>query len=475
MVFCLVLALAFSGVLTTPTPPPAAAEESVASPAELEELNEFAGKLETLFQHAAEKVKPAVVSIHTTQIVEQRARSPFFRDPFFDEFFREFFGERGRRREKRPGLGSGMIIDSQGHILTNYHVIKQADELSVRLPDGRDVEAEVVGTDDKTDLAVIKMKDDFDHLPTVELGDSDALRIGQWVLAVGNPFGLTQTVSAGIVSATGRIGVVGLEYESMIQTDAAINPGNSGGPLVNLRGEVVGINTAIFSGTGGYMGIGFAIPSSMARDILDDLVAGREVERGWLGVYIADLTPEMAEMFGFTGTDGVLVQEILEGSPAEEAGLQAGDIITEYRGEKIEKMTQLRRRVTATDPGNEAELKVWRDGEVVELSVKIAALEAAPVTSDWLGLSVEPLTDEMARRLGAARLEGVLVREVEEDSPAARYITPGDVVLSVNRQRVSSIADYRKLVAEARKNGRVLLRYLDAETGRTRFIMIERR
>ena len=332
----LALGLVFNGVFSTPTPPPTAAAEKQTMPQEdLDKLFNLAGSLEKLFHYAAQQVDPAVVSIQSTQVV----RGVMPDNPFGDMFpgFPGFpgMGQGGGRQfeQRRRGLGSGMIIDKEGHILTNNHVVAGAQQLTVKLADGRTFDGEVVGTDEKTDLAVIRMKTDKKDFPTVELGDASKLEVGEWVLAVGSPFGLTQTVSAGIVSATGRTGIGTASYESMIQTDAAINPGNSGGPLINLHGQVIGINSAIVSQSGGNVGIGFAIPINMAKDILPDLLAGRKVVRGWLGVEISNLTPELSEGFGFKGTDGVLVNEVMPDTPAEKAGLKAGDIIVEYRRE----------------------------------------------------------------------------------------------------------------------------------------------
>jgi len=483
VVVALVMGMLFGGVFRSPVadiaareePPPAAQQD----PQQLAELREFAGKLETLFQTVADTVSPAVVAIEaerTEQVPVREFRSPFddlFRGPFFDS--RPFRRQPQRQQERtRRSLGSGVILDQEGHVLTNNHVVAGADGLTVKLADGRSFKAEIAGTDEKTELAIIKLQGDLGNLPTVALGDSDNVRTGQWVIAIGNPFGLRHTVSAGIVSATGRSGLGVAEYESMIQTDAAVNPGNSGGPLVNLYCEVIGINTAIV-GSGGNLGIGFAIPINMATDILDDLIAGREVVRGYLGVDIADLTPEMAKQFAFAGTSGVLVHEVREDSVADKAGFQAGDIITEYDGRAVDNMNELRRRVAATQPGTKAKVNVWRDGKERTLTVEVGNLaEATETARDWLGLEVQTLTPEMARRMGRADLQGVLVADVAEDSSARRYLEPGDVILSVDRQRVTSVEQYRRLVAEAVSKGSVLLRVFDADTGRARFLLVSR-
>ncbi len=329
-----------------------------------------------------------------------------------------------------------------------------------------------MGTDDKTDLAVIRIKGDFGELSTITLGDSEALEIGQWVMAVGSPFGLAHTVSAGIVSAKGRSGFRMTEYEDWIQTDAAINPGNSGGPLVNLRGEVVGINTFIVSSAGGNLGIGFAIPVGMATAILDDLIAGRQVERGYLGVTISDLSPEMADMFEFEGTEGVLVQEVLEDGPAAEAGLKAGDIVVEYDGHPVSRVSELRRHVAATDPGQTVRLVFWREGEKMTRDVTAGDLASAVLSADWFGAQVRPLTEEDARELGRPRVEGMLVLSVEPGTPAARVLTKGDVILSINRQPVADRESYRRALKAAREGNRMLIRMLDAETGSAAYLTL---
>ncbi len=477
----LVAGILLNGVLTGPAPAPVDAAPDPVSPQEVKELAEFATKLEKLFQHAADKVGPAVVSIQTTQVIRSE-RSPFgFNDPFFDEFLRRRFPDFDRyfrmpeREQRRQGLGSGMILDRQGHILTNRHVVEKADELEVKLADGRTFEAEVTGTDDKTDLAVIKLKGDFEDLPTVELGDSSKLEIGQWVLAVGSPFGLTHTVSAGIISAKGRSGIGVAEYESLIQTDAAINPGNSGGPLVNLQGQVVGINTAILSPSRGYMGnvgIGFAIPVNMASSILEELKTGAEIRRGYLGVRISDLTPGMAETFGFGSTNGVLIHEVEEGTPAEEAGLEHGDIVVKYDGRKVNNANQFRQMAAATEPGEKVEITVWRKGEEKTLTVRVGELGAELGSADWFGVAVQNITREKAEKLRLRTTRGVEVTNVSPDSPAARVLSRGDMIFSVNRKPVADVDEYREIMGELKDANKVILRILDIETGRSAYVEI---
>ncbi|MEW6585157.1 MAG: DegQ family serine endoprotease, partial [Nitrospirota bacterium] len=317
-------------------------------------------------------VKPAVVNISSTQKVKGGGmQSPFLDDPFF----RRFFGNRPPdkpREHKRSGLGSGVIVDKNGYILTNNHVVKGADEIKVKLSDNREFTGKVIGSDPQTDLAVVKI--DSDNLPVLKLGDSDRLQIGETVLAVGNPFGLNQTVTSGIVSATGRANVGIADYEDFIQTDAAINPGNSGGALVNVSGELVGINTAIFSTSGGYQGIGFAIPSNMAKSVMESLISSGKVVRGWLGIYIQPLTKELAKQFNISDEKGALVGDVIEDSPAEKAGMQRGDIVLEFEGKKVEDPRSLRNMVAGTRPGKEVTVKLVRDGKQKTVKVKIAEL-----------------------------------------------------------------------------------------------------
>ena len=483
LILALATGIAFVGGLKTRGQVATAADEQEEARAELEATLDFAARLERVFENAAAVAGPSVVSIRSEKTVRRSTpqfRHPFedfFDSPFDDMFPRDMLPQR-EREFKRRGLGSGTILDAEGHVLTNNHVVGGADELKVELADGRTFEATVIGTDEATDLAVIKLLGDVKDLPVATLGRSDDLRIGQWVLALGNPFGLSHTVSAGIVSAKGRSGIGMTTYENWIQTDAAINPGNSGGPLVNLRGEVVGINVAIVSRTGGSVGIGFAIPIDMARSILDDLKHGRKVVRGYLGVIIEDLTQDRAEMFDRETTDGVFVREVVEGGPADKAGVQAGDIIIEYDGRAVKDMQELRHRVAATEPGKQAEMVVWRDGKEVKLTVTVAKLDQADLAGgapDWLGITVQTLTEDMARNMGRPGLKGVLVAEVAPDSLASGTVRPGDVVLSVNRQKVADAAGYNRMIGSINPERGALLRIMDGRTGRTRFVLLRRR
>jgi len=428
-----------------------------------------------------EAVAPAVVTIESTRQAPRADR--FLRrggrrfEPFGDQDAPfPFFAEppMPRRQMTTRASGCGVILDAKGHVLTTNDVVAGAETIEVRLADESTYKARVVGRDEATNLALIRIEGEFDELPVARLGDSDDLRVGRSVFAVGNPLGLRNSVSTGVVSALGRSGVGVADREHLIQTDLTVHPGASGGPLCNMRGEVVGITAAARVGDQFPAGIGFAIPINTAKAILDDLIAGREVVRGYLGVDIADLTPEMAKQLAFGGTSGVLVHEVRGGTVAEKAGFEAGDIITEYDGRAVRNTNELRSRVAATRPGAEVEIKVWRDSRERTLKAEIGSLaEAAEGEPDWLGLEVQTLTPDMARSMGRADLRGVLVADVSKDSPARRHIDPGDVILSVNRQPVESVERYRDAVAEA--EGSLLLRVLDTQTGRKRFMLVSRR
>lgn len=335
------------------------------------------------FADIAAQAKPAVVNIATTQTIKTPGGSPFFgpgpfgKDNPFNDFFRRFFPNEPKTF-KRQSLGSGFIINSQGIIVTNYHVVNQADEIVVRL-EKKEFEAQVLGSDPVTDLALLKVKSNK-KLPTLTFSNSDKLRVGDWVIAIGNPFGLSQTVTAGIVSATGRVIGQG-PYDDFIQTDASINPGNSGGPLLNIKGQVVGINSAIFSRTGGNIGIGFAIPSNLARDITEKLYAHGKIVRGWLGVAIQDLNEDLAKAFGLSEMKGALVADVQIGSPADKAGLKRGDVIVSFRGKPIQSTHDLSRTVATTDPGTKATIEIIRKGKKQTLTIEIGE-QPQPSKSD---------------------------------------------------------------------------------------------
>lgn len=420
-----------------------------------------ADQLSAAFQSVAETVRPSVVSISSSRMIEgrsQRMPNPFFGSPFEDffgnDFFDRFFPQPPAGRGfVQQGLGTGVIVSADGHILTNAHVVRDADEVRVRLHDDTEIDAEIVGLDTKTDLAVLKIDDD--GLAPARLGDSDALSVGEWVVAIGNPFGLSSTITAGIVSAKGRSRVGLADYEDFIQTDAAINPGNSGGPLVNLRGEVVGINTAIATRSGGYMGIGFAIPINMARSIMTSLIEDGRVTRGWLGVVIQDLNEGLAESFGYDSSDGALVSEVTDDGPAAKAGLEPGDIIVSIGGDPVKDIDDLKLRVAQTRPGTEVEIEVYRDGRHKTLTVELGELESDDLTvgrenggGKKLGMMLRTLTPDIARQIGEdPDLRGVLVAEVEPLSPAARAgIRVRDVITEVQGEPVSDVNDFKRLL-----------------------------
>ena len=415
--------------------------------------------LSDAFANVAEVIRPSVVQISSVKKITPKRRLGI--GPFEDNPFREFFGDRFferilpmPREYIQRGLGTGVIVSDDGYVLTNNHVVGDADEVSVKLSDNRVFKARVVGTDRKTDLAVLKI--DADNLHPARLGDSDRLRVGDWVVAAGNPFGLTASITAGIVSAKGRANVGIADYEDFIQTDAAINPGNSGGPLVNLHGEVIGINTAIFTKSGGYMGIGFAIPINMAKSVMNSLIKEGRVVRGFLGVQIQNLDEGLAKSFGYDGTDGALVADVVPGGPADKAGLKPGDIIVQFNGHKVKDNNDLRARVAATRPGTETTLEIIREGKRIEKRVKIGELESKVAAAGGetapadLGLTVRTLTPEIARQLGSSDYtQGVVVTNVEPLSPAEQAgLRVRDIIVSVQGHPIHNVTEFREQMAQ---------------------------
>ena len=408
------------------------------------------------FADLSEAVKHSVVNIFTTQVVSGKALKPFmgpdspFRGFFGDDLFKHFFGDMPQGQMKTHALGSGFVIDNKGLILTNNHVVEKATEIKVKLEKGKEYTAKVLGRDPKTDLALIKVKPDGDFPKPLPLGDSDTTRVGDWVMAVGNPFGLGETVTVGIISARGRIIGAG-PYDDFIQTDAAINPGNSGGPLFNMKGEVVGINTAIVAQG---QGIGFAIPINMAKELLPQLEAGKVV-RGWIGVVIQEITPELAKSFDLKDIKGVLVSEVTKGSPAEHAGLKQGDVITGFNGKPVENAHTLPRLVAATAPDSKAKLDIVRDGKTMSVGVTIGNMpqsmeeaKGSPEKDEAWGMSVQDITPEIAQQLGLdAHEHGVVVANVQPGSAAGDAgLRPGDVIKEINRQKIKNVSDYNQAV-----------------------------
>ncbi|HMA66454.1 MAG TPA: Do family serine endopeptidase, partial [Desulfosalsimonadaceae bacterium] len=412
------------------------------------------------FTELAESASAAVVNIRTVKTIEGGGQvfRHFFQGPEggsphgdrFEQFFKRFFDE-DPREYKRKSLGSGFILDKEGYIVTNHHVIKDADEIQVKLKNGKEYDATIQGTDASTDLALIKIQADKE-LPTLELGNSEKLKIGQWIIAIGNPFGLEHTVTAGIISAKGRVIGAG-PYDDFIQTDASINPGNSGGPLINMDGEVVGISTAIVAGG---EGIGFAIPITMAKDILEQLKKSGEVTRGWLGVGIQDLDQELKDYYGVD--HGVLVTKVFSGDPADKAGIRSEDVIVSVNGEPVDSARQLSKLVAELAVGETAKIKINRKGETRTVSVKIAKRTESRLASgepgqaepaaDSLGIEVTEITENIAQRLDLSSRKGVVVVNVAGDSKAAKAgIREGDIIREVNHQPVNSASAYEDVVS----------------------------
>lgn len=420
----------------------------------------------TAFSDIVKAVGPTVVYISTTKTI-RRDISPFSHpfDPF-EDFFEQFRPKKWKERS----LGSGVIVSSDGYIITNYHVVEKADEIKVTLYDKQDYKGKIIGSDPKTDIALIKIS--AKDLPAVKWGNSDNLQVGEFVLAFGNPYGFSHTVTMGIVSAVGRANVGIADYEDLIQTDAAINPGNSGGPLVNIKGELIGINTAIFSRTGGYQGIGFAIPSNMAESVMKQLVKGGKVTRGWLGVTIQSITPDLAKEFGLKNGKGAVVNDILKGSPAEKAGLKRGDVILEVDGKTVNDAESLRNIVAQREIGSHITIKIIREGKPISLTAKVSELpmemqetsiEKSEKEMDeenvFAGFTVIALSHEIAKQLGLSRDEkGVVIIKVEPDSPAEEAgLKKGDVIQEINKRTVTNLRDFNNIVSRIKEGDSILL------------------
>jgi len=424
------------------------------------------------YERIAQTVTPAIVNIRTTQVIKVQ-QSPFFMDPFFRQFFGDMFGpQMGIPREQREhALGSGVIVSADGYIVTNNHVIARATEIEVMLSDKRAFKAKLVGADPRTDVAVIKIEGK--NLPTVPWGDSSALKVGAIVMAFGNPFGLNFTVTRGIVSAIGRSGLGIEQYEDFIQTDAPINPGNSGGALVNVRGQVVGINTAILSptqgpgGQGGWAGVGFAIPSNTARHIMEGLIKTGKVSRGYLGVTVGNLNPALARQFKVPDLSGVLVNMVEPGGPADKGGLRQGDVMRTFNGQTVDGADRFRALVAGVSPGTQVTVGILRDGQPLNLKIILGEQPSAaaggaagkpPEESTLRGITAQELTPAIRDQLGLSpQTRGVVISDLDQDCPAAQQgLQPGDVIESINRQPVRSVADFDRLAAGA--TGDVLLR-----------------
>ncbi len=423
------------------------------------------------FVPIVKRVRPAVVNISTTRVIKKQQRQipfidPRFRDFFGEEFFRRFESPRKRRESS---LGSGVILDPNGYIVTNNHVIAKADKIKVVLSDKREFIGKVIGTDPKTDLAVIKIN--AKKLPYIPLGDSDQLQVGEYVLAIGSPYGLKQTVTMGIVSAVGRSNVGIAAYEDFIQTDAAINPGNSGGALVNARGQLIGINTAIFSRSGGNTGIGFAVPANMARYVVNNLIKSGKVVRGWLGVAIQPVDRELAKQFGLKNAKGALVSDVIAGTPASKARLRSGDIIISFDGKTVDNPTTLRTIVAKTAVAKTVKVRIIRNRKSMVITVVtgeqpkrltragLTPKEKQAESTALSGLEVRNLTPSLRDRLGLSPdIRGVVITRVEAGSVAeSKRLRPGDVIIRINRQRVRNLTDFNRITARLKKRDSVLL------------------
>jgi serine protease Do len=456
---CLIVGILAAAVMVGMFPGTVRAE----APAALKQLDEA-------FVQVAKKVTPAVVNISASK---KQAPGPMGGDPemYKNHPFKDFFGEEFFKRFKngpeggggfrQQGMGSGVIVDAEGIILTNAHVVKDADDIKVKLGDNRTFTAKVLGADTESDVAVIKI--DAKGLPIAKLGDSGKLRVGEIVLAIGNPFGLNQTVTSGIISATGRTNVGIIDYEDFIQTDAAINPGNSGGPLVNIEGDVIGVNTAIASRSGGYMGIGFAIPSNSAKLIMEDLLKTGKVRRGLLGVNIQDLDPNLAKSFGRNESSGALVSQVIEGSPAEKAGVKAGDIIVKFNGEPVNGAAHLKNMVGREKPGASSTLSIYRNKKTFDVAVTVGERTQQTVAqaegssqsdaSNELGLELEKVPAAAAGKMGLKEGEGLRVKDLNPDGVGrVMGLRPGDVILEVDDAPVAGVVEFNKSVEEAKKN-----------------------
>jgi len=442
--------------------------------------NQAVPELTTAIEQVAVQNIPAVVHVEVTSTQEiANPFLPFEGQPFFDYFFHLPKNMPKKLKRKMRGLGSGMIMDPEGYILTNNHVVQGSNEIRVMLSSGDHYPAKVVGTDPKTDLAVIKIEAK-EPLPSVTFGDSDQLKVGQWVVAIGQPQGLSNTVTQGIISAEHRTGITSpSNYQDFLQTDAAINPGNSGGPLLTLGGKVIGVNAAIMSTSGGFEGIGFAIPINMAKYIAKELIARGKIIRGWLGVSIQDLTPEKAKSLGLESARGVMVMDVVKGSPAEKAGIEKGDVILDYRGKNVPDISTLRNNVAETPPGEKAQITVWRDNKEEKLIVTIGNLEheavaLSSVVKDKLGAIVRPLTPNELEQFGlSSGPGGIAIKWLESNGPLAEAgFEVGDIILAIDDKPVGDISVFNQMVSQLKTGQTVTLLAMDHRSGQTASVKV---
>ncbi len=440
-----------------------------------EPLKGSAPDLTTVIADVAQRAMPAVMHIEVIQRVPVQAPlSPFENDPFFRYFFG---GAPGRKKEMR-GIGTGTLIDAEGNILTNHHVVNGATRIIVKTPSGEELEAKLVGADPKTDLAMIRVKP-MKGAPYLTFGNSDKIRIGEWVVAIGHPRGLEQTVTAGIISAKHRTGILDpSSYQDYIQTDAAINPGNSGGPLLNLAGEVIGINAAIVSESGGFEGIGFAIPSNMAAAITESLIRTGRVTRGWLGVNVQEVTAGRARSLNLKGTKGALVTDLTKGGPAEKSGVRSGDLIVALDGHPIENANDFRNRVATARIGKKLEIAFLRKGERMAVQAVVAAYKPPPAAAGMearnrLGLEVKEISALEARRKRLDSREGVMVSRVDSGGPAERAgLEPGDVLYQINNNGIRTVKDFYRIAEQIRADEEILILVRDLRTGQVGYLTL---
>lgn len=431
-----------------------------------------------VFTAVTKQATPAVVYITSETGSDDEIESSFGpqqqESPFNDDFFNRFFGNPHRRPQRHPtSQGSGFFVSADGYVLTNAHVVKNATSITVRLHDGRELSANLIGTDASTDVAVLKV--DGSGFDFVDLGDSEAMEVGEWVVAIGSPFQLQATVTVGIISAKGRQNLRITDFEDFIQTDAAINPGNSGGPLLNLNGDVIGINTAIVSNSGGYIGIGFAIPSNMARHIMNQIIDNGSVTRGYLGIALQPLDQDMADAFNLDRPEGALVAEVIKNSPADKAGVRQGDIIIGYDNVAVKSIGTFRNEISMVKPGTKVTLKINRSGKVLKIAVVLGSHSdesGGTRTSQKLGMEVEPLSNDLAGKLGySTSEEGVVITKIKPGSPAALAgMRPGFLIMAINQKKVKNIEEFQQALDETKKN-RVLI--LAKQGSVTRFYSIK--